>query len=85
MHITEYEKKLFQASANAVYNVQKKVNIKVWAMVWGACSEVVQMRLISRVKSFVKYNKLLRSLSFVLSPQNSLPHNLFRLVQGHPR
>ncbi|XP_070167864.1 L-lactate dehydrogenase [Polyergus mexicanus] len=28
MHITEYEKKLFQSSANIVYNIQKKINIK---------------------------------------------------------
>ncbi|XP_072742501.1 L-lactate dehydrogenase [Anoplolepis gracilipes] len=28
MHITEYEKKLFQSSANIVYNTQKDINIK---------------------------------------------------------
>jgi len=28
MHITENEKKLFQASANYVYNVQKDIKIK---------------------------------------------------------
>ncbi|EFN62195.1 L-lactate dehydrogenase [Camponotus floridanus] len=28
MHMTEYEKKLFQVSANAVYDIQKKINIK---------------------------------------------------------
>lgn len=30
MHITEYEKKLFQTSADIVYKVQKDINIKTW-------------------------------------------------------